>query len=235
MKTAFETRIETLQALIRSIQARKPSFAYASPLALSEIEAFESHYEVALPQDYRLFLTCIGNGGPGPGMTGLSKFQPNHPWYQKNWNRPFLHPVEALRQAEITVRAQHTEKLSTEGLTPVEIEAWLHDHAAVLAEESEARADSESEAGYIELGDYGCGIFDFLVVIGSERGHIWWSDDCGYCLPALSPDLTQDWTEKKLSHEELSKRLWCSDYTYRISFLDYIEKYLHSVNKYLYT
>src|SRR5687767_14245206 len=37
-----------------------------SPLLVSVVEAFEERHGVSLPQDYRCFITEIGNGGAGP-------------------------------------------------------------------------------------------------------------------------------------------------------------------------
>ena len=36
------------------------------PLPVSVIEAFEQRHGVSLPEDYRRFITEIGNGGAGP-------------------------------------------------------------------------------------------------------------------------------------------------------------------------
>jgi hypothetical protein len=37
----------------------------------AEISAFEKRYHIELPQDYRLFLMEVGNGGKGPPYYGL--------------------------------------------------------------------------------------------------------------------------------------------------------------------
>src|SRR4051812_1446593 len=39
---------------------------FNSPLPLERVEAFESSYNVSLPEPYRRFLTELGNGGAGP-------------------------------------------------------------------------------------------------------------------------------------------------------------------------
>ncbi|MFD5434920.1 SMI1/KNR4 family protein [Kitasatospora sp. NPDC127067] len=46
-----------------------------SVLSEAEVLSFERQYGVTLPEDYRTFLTTIGNGGPGPyhGIWPLSR------------------------------------------------------------------------------------------------------------------------------------------------------------------
>ena len=41
------------------------------PAPESHVSAFESMHGVALPTEYRLFLTHVGNGGVGPPSYGL--------------------------------------------------------------------------------------------------------------------------------------------------------------------
>ena len=47
------------------------------PLPETEISAFERQYQVFLPEDYRLFLTQLGNGGAGPyyGIYSLAELE----------------------------------------------------------------------------------------------------------------------------------------------------------------
>lgn len=96
-------------------------------------------------------------------------------------------------------------------------------------------ADEEDDdlelSGYIALSEHGCGIFDFLVVNGPECGHVWFSDDGGalYPLPSQNWDshegLPNDWT----ASVKWRQRLASATNTSRISFVDYVEKWLDEV------
>lgn len=84
-----------------------------------------------------------------------------------------------------------------------------------------------NDVGYINLGDYGCGIFDLLVVTGDEAGNIWWSDDRCRRLPASAPGHRPDVKHKDADADHLAYEAWRAellalDYPYRQTFLEYI-------------
>jgi hypothetical protein len=72
----LDERIAELAELLRQLRAEdtrlrvfgSPAHGYRlnPPLSEAEIHAFEAGHGIRLPDDYRLFLRMIGNGGPGP-------------------------------------------------------------------------------------------------------------------------------------------------------------------------
>ena len=58
-----------LLALQRELAGAR--LAFTPCLSAAELDAFEQTHQVLLPPEYRLFLTYIGNGGPGPPAYGL--------------------------------------------------------------------------------------------------------------------------------------------------------------------
>lgn len=70
--------------------AKNHHFMFNPCLSEQEVKLFEVQHQVALPKDYRLFLTKIGNGGMGPGM-GLMPLTNNIEDYPQNLSVPFKH------------------------------------------------------------------------------------------------------------------------------------------------
>jgi hypothetical protein len=68
------------------------------PLDGAEIEAFEIEHGIRLPEDYRFFITEIGNGGAGPayGLFPFACFEEGRRLseYVEDLGKPFSH-VEA--------------------------------------------------------------------------------------------------------------------------------------------
>jgi hypothetical protein len=80
---------------------------YLNPtLSAADIDAFERRVGIRVPDDYRLFLTEIGNGGygPGEGLEPLGSCM-GREWPAERFRMPFpleepLHTEEWLRIAE---------------------------------------------------------------------------------------------------------------------------------------
>lgn len=69
--------------------AHKHRYTLGPPLQEAQVQLFERQYDLQLPEDYRLFLLRVGNGGAGPsyGMSPLQNLG------RTGLLRPFLPPT----------------------------------------------------------------------------------------------------------------------------------------------
>jgi hypothetical protein len=130
------------------------------PLVEDEVAAIEARLGVMLPEEYRGFITRMGDGGAGPAYglfplaTALwvSKLD-EHPWLLAT---PFPH-----------MEAYNPDK------DPEVIALWDRtDRGEVSEEEADAHSLREA-AGTLALCDEGCGYLHLLVVTGPARGTLW--------------------------------------------------------------
>ncbi|HEU4559460.1 MAG TPA: hypothetical protein VFS20_16495 [Longimicrobium sp.] len=130
------------------------------PLAPETMAAAEAMIGVELPEEYRAFVTRLGDGGAGPGY-GM-----------------FSLPV-ALRESEIDVdpgllRAPfpHVEYYNP-AKDPEVIAFWRRMDAVGGNDEEEELHVARERSGTLVLSDEGCGHLHFLVVTGPARGTMW--------------------------------------------------------------
>lgn len=131
-----------------------------SVLEDKEIVNFEKKHHIKLPEDYRLFISKIGNGLVGSyyGLTplieaiyaDLDRLDDN---FLINLSLPFPHKT-----------------------------AWNIDFKDVpeerLGELEKEYFDNKQINGLLRVCNYGCGVFISLVVNGDEYGNIWFDDRC---------------------------------------------------------
>ena len=79
------------------------------PLPLEELETWEEQAGVTLPEDYKTYLTCLGNGGAGPDY-GLPSFQPPDPEflrrpciYSKDQEKAYRYMIQKYKHLEDTL------------------------------------------------------------------------------------------------------------------------------------
>jgi uncharacterized protein (TIGR02996 family) len=151
---------------------------------------FEREHQVALPEEYRMFLLEVGNGGMGPPLSGLyslAKAEEQSTFI--NLARPF--PVSGHDTEEFIGRCLRNEPrsaLSRVGITHIE------DAEAPLAPLTLSRC----QAGCLPLADFGgggIGIKSYLVVSGEQRGFIWLEGYAG--LEGCEPDYSRNTGEQK--------------------------------------
>ncbi len=64
--TALVDELRRLDGRLRVFGAALHRYQFAAPLPEADLVAFESQHDVSLPNDYRYFISHIGNGGAGP-------------------------------------------------------------------------------------------------------------------------------------------------------------------------
>ena len=146
-------------------------------LSEGDVVAFERKHGVVLPQDYRQFLTEVGNGGDGPFNEVFALGQMDDNFGYKFW--------------------QEGDGFVGDLSEPFPFEEEWNDLPAMpdsdLAESNEAEYDRQMEAfervywngavinGAIPICHQGCALRVLLVVTGSQAGFLWDDRRSEYC------------------------------------------------------
>ena len=156
------------------------------PLPASVIEAFEGRHGVSLPEDYRRFITEIGDGGAGPcyGVLPFGKDDDDRDWEGGGLvgdpSRPFPHTTSW----NLPESFWDGEPDPPPGTPPEEedrlMEAWDRELEAHYW-------DPAIMDGAIPICHLGCALRQWLVIHGPQRGFVWNDDraDNGGISPLL--------------------------------------------------
>jgi len=170
-------------------------FQMNPPLSQEQLVAFETHFDIDLPEGYRDFLFEVGNGGAGPYYGIL----PIERWYQ--WLIPYgnMSLEETVKSLEFNPHdyfsqeyAERANSLTGYGL--------------------EYKEGPSKRYGTIAISSQGCGIYCFLVVNGIERGRVFYVGDMHtpYFMP--DPDFLS-WYERWLDETLSGKKIgWFEGY-----------------------
>lgn len=147
-------RVSKIAAMLAK---RKKAWQLNPPIPLEEVEAIEARYGFALPEEYRLFITQIGNGGQIPPITNRHKTL-----------LPFR-DESALQKAGLDFPLSESWEWETDC-----------DFSIDTPEGAEKYSDVEKNGNLVLMRDPGQGGQTwFLVVSGSRRGEVWERDDGG--------------------------------------------------------
>lgn len=203
--------MHTILRLLNDLDRRDPNrkifgsnghrYRLNPPLPLPTIEAFERQHRVLLPDDYRMFLTEIGNGGAGPAYGVF-------PFGQEDDGFEFCAWEEGSLVGDLSKRFRHTDAWNLPDLF------WEQEPSPppdVLPEDEDRLYeawDRELEANYwnpaimdgaIPICHLGCAYRQWLVINGEQRGYVWDDDraDQAGIRPHRNPDGRQltfsDW------------------------------------------
>jgi hypothetical protein len=145
-------------------------FVLAPPLSATDVEAFERRHAIALPDDYRWFITEIGDGGAGPfygtfpvgHMDGVTRT--NEPWSEDNGFVGILSRPFPLSESWNDVTGMPEDELAEQDEASYER----------LMDAFDARYWRTAMIdGAIPICHLGCALRIWLVVSGPERGFLW--------------------------------------------------------------
>jgi hypothetical protein len=172
------TVLERVAILARRDQKRRVfgaighDYKLNPPLPVSVIEAFEKRHRVRLPDDYRRFITEIGNGGAGPyyGVLPFGKDDDDRDWDSGGLVGDLSKPFQHTTAWNLPETFWDGEPNPPPDIPPEEedrlMEAW----------------DRELEAHYwnpaimngaIPICHKGCALRQWLVIHGDQRGFVW--------------------------------------------------------------
>lgn len=139
--------------------SKKHKYQVNPVISEKDISEFESRYSISLPDDYRWFLSSVGNGGAGPEY-GLEPIE--HGIYSDlhyGAEEGFIDPSKPFSLTE-----EWNMKIET-SLNPKEQSQF----------EEEYFSDRWVD-GLLRICDRGCGMSINLVVNGPEYGNLWVDD-----------------------------------------------------------
>lgn len=186
----------------RVFGARKHRYHLMRCLSLEQIHTLEQRSHLSLPEDYRLFLQVIGNGGAGPssGILPLEKSLKlgkslawtagDNPGPVDYFERPFVPPTSVKSQEDWETL------LSLTGLLPI---------------------TSLGDGGYVHL-----------VVSGKERGYLWGTHDgTNWLWPEFSTrDVIPEDVWSQHGKSDFINFLLSPLHTHRVTFLEWYEHWL---------
>jgi hypothetical protein len=144
-------------------------FRLSPALPEADVVKFERIHGVVLPNAYRQFLTCIGNGGAGPfyGVFPLGRVDDNfdlRDWHEGDGLVGILSEPFPLQESWNDLSAKPTDELASRDQSEYDkqIEAFEREYW---------RASLVN--GAIPICHEGCAIRIYLVLTGPQAGYLW--------------------------------------------------------------
>jgi hypothetical protein len=193
-RMATLTSLKTLARNDRKLSqfgASEHQYRLNPPVPLDVVVSFEFRRKTSLPEDYRAFITNIGDGGAGP-FYGLFRFgEHDHGHSHCTWedgsligdlSKPFVHEVAWNASEDLWAKRPDLPPEMPYEQQDRLMEAW--DRELNLCYWSPSVMN-----GAIPICHLGCALRQWLVLNGSQRGTIW----CDYRVDerGLFPLLTE--------------------------------------------
>src|SRR5258708_24579144 len=167
---------EELRQRIELLLERQPDifganghhFEMNAPLSEEHVQAFDRRRRISLPDDYRWFITNVGNGGAGTyyGVVPLGEMDDGDEI--KSWEE------NDVMVGSLSMPFPHTT--SWNDLSGEPNDEVVHNEAkyeAQLESFEEVYFSSQNMSGAMPICHMGCALRIWLVVTGAERGHLW--------------------------------------------------------------
>ena len=176
-----EEVLETLAYLEKTspdvFGAKNHGFRLNKPCGEEGVLSFERASKIRLPDDYRKFISLIGNGGAGPdyGIFQLGTMQDQGyncgTWQQEVGNIAEDFPYSLETSAD-------NEEGGKPNLFVVGPYGYKRRHRGAIAPNEHANLEWHTGAvnGAIPVCHGGCGYFFWLVISGVEAGHLWFDN-----------------------------------------------------------
>ena len=163
---------------LRNFGAGAHQYELHRPLAESAIATFEATHGITFPDDYRYFITQIGNGGAGP-YYGL------FPFGREDGLRDYCTWEEGHMVGDLSADFPHQDKWNL----PDSFWEKMPDPGPDVSEEEEDRMMEEWDKqlaehywnpkimnGAIPICHLGCALRQWLVITGPQKGFVWADD-----------------------------------------------------------
>lgn len=152
-------------------------FSLDQPVAGDLLTEAEAQWGVALPADYREFLSTVGAGGAGPfyGLVSLESDGTRWRWQTRpmevstNLHRlsdPFPGSVDPERLRQVLAREPDQDSFDDEEAFHAAHERWRATFEAWYFSD-------DRTAGAVYVAHRGCAYYDWLIVSGPHRGQVW--------------------------------------------------------------
>jgi hypothetical protein len=120
-----------------------------SVCGFDEIEKFQSHHDIELPEEYVFYLTQVSNGGDGPPEYGIG--------------------IGKLGEVASDMSAQQKENW----LELMNVQKKFPYSEALTDDEFQDEDHIKMDYGSLYVGNDGCGMYWHLIVSGPEKGNMW--------------------------------------------------------------
>ncbi|MGW8358537.1 SMI1/KNR4 family protein [Streptomyces wedmorensis] len=175
-------RLREAPGALEVFGARRHQWVLDDPLSIAQIGEIEDQIGMTLPADYRGFLLHVGAGGAGPwyGIFSLRETPEGWRWFDdvkmtvdhELLSVPFPNPLHATADSLWkALHDDHPDEHPDRYPDPNSEETRAARRAWVVRER--ALAQKLKATGVLPLSHQGCGMRDWLVVTGEERGTMW--------------------------------------------------------------
>ncbi|WP_018630245.1 SMI1/KNR4 family protein [Niabella aurantiaca] len=157
--------IETIQQKIQEISnSGKFSFTFNKTISTDALKLFEEKNNVLLPDDYKSFLTNIGNGGPGPNY-GILSFDESLIDFK----------LDSKPRIDIQRPFAYHQKWNADWISRFD---WDDDRPELTIVNE--YMDVGHISGCLQISHYGHGCTNLLVVNGACSGQVWFDARADY-------------------------------------------------------